>query len=243
MAELPKDEPLVVRLFCFGKYSLNEVRGGDTMKKTVLIAALTMSLLMIPFLVHAEVYKWVDEKGTVHFTDDNSRIPEKYGQQVEKRSFSEDPKPITEEKKTESKTAGIPFSSSGMGETPLLFSGMISTVGSGTIVVTGEGKDMVFLVSEDTNIKTDYGQKVSFSELKNGRPVTVEYIKKGDDNHARSVTVSILQAGTTNAVEKDKDGKDIPGPGKLQNPGKAQTDVWQNQKGHKLPSRLPSGHK
>ena len=230
MAELPKVEPLVVRLFCFGKYSLNEARGGDTMKNTVLIAALTVSLLMIPFLGHAEVYKWVDEKGTVHFTDDNSRIPEKYGQQVEKRSFSEDPKPMMEERKTESKTAGIPFSSSGMGETPLLFSGMISNLGSGTIVVTGEGKDMVFLVSEDTNIKTDYGQKVSFSELKNGRPVTVEYIKKGDDNHARSVTVSILQAGTTNAVEKDKDGKDITGPGKLQNPSETQKGVWQSQK-------------
>ena len=47
------------------------------MQKTVLIAALTIGLLMIPFLVYAEVYKWVDEKGTVHFTDDNSTIPEK----------------------------------------------------------------------------------------------------------------------------------------------------------------------
>ena len=204
------------------------------MKKTVLIAALTISLLIIPFLVHAEVYKWVDEKGTVHFTDDNSGIPEKYGQQVEKRSFSEDPKPMTEEKKTESKTAGIPFSSSGMGETPLLFSGLISTVGSGTIIVTGEGKNMVFLISEDTSIKTDYGKDVSFSQLKNGSPVTIEYIKKGDDNHASSVTVSILQAGTTNAVEKDKDGNDIPGPGKLQNPGDIQKGVWGSQKAHKL---------
>jgi hypothetical protein len=230
MAELPKDEPLVVRLFCFGKYSLNEARGGDTMKKTVLIAALTMSLLMIPFLVHAEVYKWVDEKGTVHFTDDNSRIPEKYGQQVEKRSFSEDPKPMTEEKKTESKTAGSPLSSSVMQDIPLLFSGMISTVSAGTIVVKGDGKDMVFLISEDTSIKTDYGQKVSFSELKNGRPVTIEYIKKGDDNHARSVTVSILQAGTTNAVEDDKAGIPNPGPGQMQNPGENQKRVWESQK-------------
>jgi hypothetical protein len=204
------------------------------MKKTVLIAALTMSLLIIPFLVHAEVYKWVDEKGTVHFTDDNSRIPEKYGQQVEKGSFSEDSKPMTEEKKTESKTAGSPLSSSVMQDIPLLFSGMISTVGSGTIVVTGEGKDMVFLVSEDTNIKTDYGQKVSFSELKNGRPVTVEYIKKGDDNHARGVTVSILQAGTTNAVENDKAGKPNPGPGQMQNPGNIQKGIWGDQKAHKL---------
>jgi hypothetical protein len=225
MAELPKDEPLVVRLFCFGKYSLNEARGGDTMQKTVLIAALTVSLLMIPFLAHTEVYRWVDEKGTVHFTDDNSRIPEKYGQQVERRSFSEDPKPMTEEKKTENKTAGILLSSSSMGETPLLFSGLISSVGSGTIVVKGEGKEMVFLVSEGTSIKTDYGQSVSFSELKNGRPVTVEYIKKGDDNHANSVTVSILRAGTTNAVEGNQSG-----PGQLQNPGEIQKRVWENQR-------------
>jgi len=27
---------------------------------------------------YAEMYKWVDEKGTVHFTDDFSKIPEKY---------------------------------------------------------------------------------------------------------------------------------------------------------------------
>jgi hypothetical protein len=111
---------------------------------------------------------------------------------------------------------------------------MISTVSAGTIVVTGEGKNMVFLISEDTSIKTDYGQKVSFSELKNGRPVTVEYIKKGDDNHARSVTVSILQAGTTNAVEGNQ-----AGPGQLQNPGEIQKRVWESQKGHKL----PQGHK
>jgi hypothetical protein len=195
------------------------------MQKTVLIPALAIGLLMIPFLVHAEVYKWVDEKGTVHFTDDNSRIPEKYGQQVERRYLPEDSKPMTEEKKTESKTAGIPLSSPVMQDTPLLFSGMISTVGAGTIVVTGEGKDMVFLVSEDTSIKTDYGQKISFSELKNGRPVTIEYIKEGGDNHARSVTVSILLAGTTNAVEGNQDGV-----GKRQNAGETQKGVWQSQK-------------
>ena len=194
------------------------------MKKTVFIAALTVSLLMIPFLGHPEVYKWLDEKGTVHFTDDNSRIPEKYEKQVEKRSFSENPKPMTEEKKTEGKTAGIPPSSSGMGETPLLFSGLISSVGSGTIVVKGEGEDMVFLISEGTSIKTDYGQNVSFSELKNGRPVTVEYIKRGGDHHARSVTVSILRAGTTNDALENPDA-----PGKRQNAGDIQKGVWESQ--------------
>jgi hypothetical protein len=204
------------------------------MQKTVLIAALTIGLLMIPFLVYAEVYKWVDEKGTVHFTDDNSTIPEKYGQQVERRSLPEDSKPMTEEKKTESKTAGSPLSSSVMQDIPLLFSGMISTVSAGTIVVTGEGKDMVFLISEDTSIKTDYGKNVSFNELKSGKSVTIEYIKKGDENQARSITVSLLSAGITNEALENPDA-----PGKRQNAGETQKGVWQKQKGHKL----PQGHK
>jgi clan AA aspartic protease (TIGR02281 family) len=34
---------------------------------------------------YGEMYKWVDEKGTVHFTDDLSSIPEKYRQDAEDR--------------------------------------------------------------------------------------------------------------------------------------------------------------
>jgi hypothetical protein len=135
------------------------------MQKTILTTALTISLLMIPILAHTEVYKWVDEKGTVHFTDDNSRIPEKYGKQVERRTLSEDPKPTTEEKKTEKKTAVIPSYSSDVGETILLFSGLITTVGSGTIGWNG-GMDMVFL-SEGTNIKMIMDE-ASFNDLING---------------------------------------------------------------------------
>jgi hypothetical protein len=33
-----------------------------------------------------EVYRWVDEKGTVHFADDLSLVPEKYREQVQKRT-------------------------------------------------------------------------------------------------------------------------------------------------------------
>jgi hypothetical protein len=52
------------------------------MRKTALIAASTIFCLMIPFLIHAEVYKWVDDKGTIHFTDDYSNIPSSYRQQL-----------------------------------------------------------------------------------------------------------------------------------------------------------------
>jgi predicted nucleic acid-binding Zn-ribbon protein len=46
-------------------------------------------LLLIFFLTpsvsfSAEIYRWTDEKGTVHFTDDPSNIPERYSKQGEK---------------------------------------------------------------------------------------------------------------------------------------------------------------
>lgn len=65
------------------------------MLKKFLIAAFAIGLLIIPCLVHGEVYRWVDEKGTVSFTDDYSTIPEKYRQQVEKRSLPEVSGPTT----------------------------------------------------------------------------------------------------------------------------------------------------
>lgn len=37
-----------------------------------------------------EIYKWMDEKGTVHFTEDPSTIPEKYRGSVKSRTTEED---------------------------------------------------------------------------------------------------------------------------------------------------------
>jgi hypothetical protein len=37
-----------------------------------------------------KVYKWVDEKGTVHFSGDESDVPEKYREQAEKKSLPEE---------------------------------------------------------------------------------------------------------------------------------------------------------
>jgi hypothetical protein len=38
-----------------------------------------------------EVYRWVDEKGTVHFADDLSLVPERYREQVQKKRPPEKP--------------------------------------------------------------------------------------------------------------------------------------------------------
>ena len=51
--------------------------------KTVFFLVTILMVLALP--AAAEMYKLVDEKGTVHFTDDISSIPEKYREDVEER--------------------------------------------------------------------------------------------------------------------------------------------------------------
>jgi len=53
---------------------------------------LTLILLFLftATLSYAQVYKWVDEKGIVHFTDDTTQIPEKYRRAIEQREATEE---------------------------------------------------------------------------------------------------------------------------------------------------------
>jgi hypothetical protein len=60
-----------------------------TMEAWILIG--TVILLLAVWPSHAkDVYKWVDEKGTVHFSEDESNIPEKYRDQLEKKPVPEE---------------------------------------------------------------------------------------------------------------------------------------------------------
>lgn len=62
-----------------------------TMKKmAVIIITILLGLLLIFQIAHAEIYKWVDEKGTVHFTEDPATIPEKYKDKAKSRITEED---------------------------------------------------------------------------------------------------------------------------------------------------------
>lgn len=168
--------------------------GKPSMRKIVLITTVIISSLLIPFLIHAEIYKWIDDKGNIHFTDDSSNIPEKYlpfakAQEVSKESSA----PIS---KGKSAPALASKSSEPLVDTtPRLFSGVISAVGAGTIAVTGEGSDMVFPIFEDTRIVTDEGKDIPFTELKAEMSVTVEYVRNGDDIHPLSIQVSGMSKG------------------------------------------------
>jgi clan AA aspartic protease (TIGR02281 family) len=67
------------------KICLTEARGLRVNKAFFLLTI----LIALALPASAEMYKWVDEKGTVHFTDDISSIPEKYREGIEERETSE----------------------------------------------------------------------------------------------------------------------------------------------------------
>jgi hypothetical protein len=65
------------------------------MNRTLLV---TIVLIALALPAGAQMYRWVDEKGTVHFTDDPSNIPEKYRPNAETRKApTEPPSPGTKE--------------------------------------------------------------------------------------------------------------------------------------------------
>ncbi len=56
--------------------------------RSLFLLVIILGVLAAP--CYGEMYKWVDEKGTVHFTDDLSAIPEKYREQAETRKPSKE---------------------------------------------------------------------------------------------------------------------------------------------------------
>jgi hypothetical protein len=56
-----------------------------------LTAVLTLLFAVCPCLPK-DIYRWVDEKETVHFAEDESEVPEEYRDQLEKKSMKEDSK-------------------------------------------------------------------------------------------------------------------------------------------------------
>jgi len=62
------------------------------MKKIVLFIFIAL-VMSSSIAMGQEIYRWVDEKGTVHFADDFTLVPEKYRDQIQKRKHSEKPSP------------------------------------------------------------------------------------------------------------------------------------------------------
>jgi clan AA aspartic protease (TIGR02281 family) len=63
---------------------MRTVLGTRSGKMKFIILLIILFVVIVP-PVYGEMYKWVDEKGTVYFTDDLSIVPEKYRQDAETR--------------------------------------------------------------------------------------------------------------------------------------------------------------
>jgi hypothetical protein len=50
---------------------------------------LSILFFQIPYAFPGEVYRWTDDRGTIHFTDDLSKIPEQYTDRSEKLKVQE----------------------------------------------------------------------------------------------------------------------------------------------------------
>jgi clan AA aspartic protease (TIGR02281 family) len=65
-------------------------------------------LIALPSSGFGEMYKWVDEKGTLHFADDLSNVPEKYRPDAELRKTPKEiPSPKIKERSKESPTSPL----------------------------------------------------------------------------------------------------------------------------------------
>src|SRR4030067_2000013 len=58
------------------------MKGGMKMKRIVSYLGIIILLFVPTYVSGAEVYKWVDDKGTVNLTDDLKNIPERFVDQV-----------------------------------------------------------------------------------------------------------------------------------------------------------------
>lgn len=78
--------------------------------------AFLISVLIFLFseTAYSEIYKWVDDKGEVHFTDNLSYIPEQYLNQVQRKLVKETKEkvspesPVVKEKKAKVETPPVP---------------------------------------------------------------------------------------------------------------------------------------
>ncbi len=98
---------------------------------------LIILLVVAAFPAHAEMYKWVDEKGSVHFTDDLSKIPERYRFDAESRKTPKEVSPPKKEKEPAS-TPALPKPSDSVGfEVPIKIKGEVAVA---EVVLNGREK-------------------------------------------------------------------------------------------------------
>ena len=78
-----------------------------TMRRVVLTFAVMIATNLGTLQpIHAEIYQWVDEKGTIHFTEDYGAIPEKYRNQATTRKEREEGSAVRTDEKSKIRSKG-----------------------------------------------------------------------------------------------------------------------------------------
>ena len=107
----------------------------DSRMRTAILFFILLVLFAIPS--YGEMYKWADEKGTVHFTDDPSSIPEKYRTDAESRKTPKDAPVLKREGGPASASTARKPSEPGGFDVPLMRSGEVSVA---EVILNGREK-------------------------------------------------------------------------------------------------------
>jgi hypothetical protein len=82
------DKVLIHKIARICKVTCGFGKGSEGSMKIII---LTISFLVLLVGVsHSEIYKWIDEKGTVHFTEDPATIPERYRDKAKSKPTEEE---------------------------------------------------------------------------------------------------------------------------------------------------------
>jgi len=98
---------------------------------------LAILIVVVGFSAYGEMYKWVDKKGTVHFTDDLSKVPEEFRSDAESRKMPKEVSaPVLEEKPASIPVPQKPSEPIGF-EVPIKIKGEVAVV---EVILNGQEK-------------------------------------------------------------------------------------------------------
>jgi clan AA aspartic protease (TIGR02281 family) len=179
------------QLTSFGRMSKIHVfpgKGNEVMRFLILFI---VALVIFAPSSYGEMYKWADEKGTVHFTDDLSTIPEKYREGAEIRKppketsapKPQEPEPSPPEKNSEPEGVAVDLVQSGeLSLTEVLLNErvkqyfIVDTGASFTVISREAAKELGITIDENTPfIPIATASSVIFNPL-----VTLKSIRVGE---------------------------------------------------------------
>jgi micrococcal nuclease len=147
--------------------------------RQVPIAVSVVSLLLISQLARGEIYKWVDQKGNVHFTNIYRMVPEKHREDVESRIWVKrviDGNTLLLSSGEQVELIGVKTSATGRWRVRRPVS---TYVKEATLFVQQllEGKEVRYEFDQEN--KDRYGRLLAYVYLTDGTFLNAEIIKQG----------------------------------------------------------------